>query len=292
MFRSMTGYGREQRVIDGRDILVEIKSVNHRYFEFNARVPRVYGYLEGKIKSLVNVKTFRGKVDVNVSVYSKDGNDAEVNINVELAKGYSNALRSIKDELNLTDNLSLSTISRFQDIFLVTKTAEDEEVIWNSVKEVVEVALEKFVQMRTIEGERMLTDIKNRLNLIDGYITEIEEQSPNTISEYKSRMLGKIKEVFENNQLDEQRVLTEVAIFAEKIAVDEETVRLRSHLKQFAELLKSSESVGRKLDFLVQEINREVNTIGSKCQDLSVTRIVVEMKSEIEKIREQIQNVE
>lgn len=292
MLKSMTGYGREQCVIDGRDILVEIKAVNHRYFEFSARVPRPYGYLEEKMKTLVNSEASRGKIDVNISVYTKDGKDAEVNINLELVRGYVNALRGIKDELSLTDDLSLSAISKLQDIFLVTKTAEDEEVIWNEVKAVAQVALQKFIQMRLAEGERMLKDISARLRQIGEYVTKIEQLSPKTISEYKARLMAKIQEVLENKQIDEQRVLTEVSIFAEKIAVDEETVRLRSHLRQFEHLVNSTEPIGRKLDFLVQEVNREVNTIGSKCQDLEITGIVVEMKSEIEKIREQIQNIE
>lgn len=292
MLKSMTGYGRSQQTIDGRDILVEIKSVNHRYFEFNARTPRAYAYLEDKIKSLVNSSVSRGKIDVNVSIYTIDGKDAEVNINLELARGYVNALRSIGNELQLTDNLSLTSISRFSDIFSVVKTVEDEEVIWNEVKEVAAQALDKFVEMRTIEGERMLDDIKSRLNIIDNHISKIEEVAPKTVTDYKERLLNKIKEVLETKNIDEQRVLTEVALFAEKIAVDEETVRLRSHLKQFNSLLDEKESIGRKLDFLVQEINREVNTIGSKCQAIEVTAIVVEVKSEIEKIREQIQNIE
>ncbi len=292
MLKSMTGYGRSQQIIDGRDILVEIKSVNHRYFEYNARVPRAYGYLEEKMKSLINTSVSRGKVDVNVSVYTVEGKDAQVQINLELARGYTNALRSIKEELNLSDNLSLSSISRFSDIFLVTKTVEDEEVIWNEVKQVAQEALDKFIAMRIVEGERMLADVNARLNQIEEYVTKIEELAPKTVSEYKEKLYSKIKEVLETKSVDDQRVLTEVAIFSEKIAVDEETVRLRSHLKQFRTLIDTDEPIGRKLDFLVQEVNREVNTIGSKCQDLAVTAIVVEMKSEIEKIREQIQNIE
>ncbi|WMJ22372.1 YicC/YloC family endoribonuclease [Paludicola sp. MB14-C6] len=292
MLKSMTGYGRSQQTIDGRDILVEIKAVNHRYFEFNTRIPRAYAYLEDKMKTLVSSSASRGKIDVSISIFTVEGKDAEVQINLELARGYVNALRSTKDELNLVDNLSLSSISRFSDIFLVSKTVEDEEVIWNEVKQVAQEALEKFIDMRVIEGERMHADIQSRLHIIEDYVTQIEELAPKTVSDYKDRLYAKLKEVLENKNIDEQRVLTEVALFAEKIAVDEETVRLRSHLKQFHNLIESKDSVGRKLDFLVQEVNREVNTIGSKCQDLAVTSIVVEMKSEIEKIREQIQNIE
>lgn len=292
MIKSMTGYGRCQQTIDGRDILVEIKSVNHRYFEFNAKTPRAYGYIEDKIKSLITANVSRGKLDVGVSIYSAQGKDAEVSVSLELARGYVNALRSVRDELSLDDNLSLNTLSRFSDIFNVSKTTEDEEVIWNEVKQVLDQALSSFIQMRTLEGERLLVDISSRLSTVSSYVTRIEELAPKSVSDYKERLKAKLNEVLENKNIDEARVLTEVALFAEKIAVDEETVRLKSHLKQFDSLILSKEPVGRKLDFLLQEINREVNTIGSKCQDIGVTAIVVELKSEIEKIREQIQNVE
>lgn len=292
MLRSMTGYGRSQQTIDGRDILVEIKSVNHRYFEFSARTPRAYGYLEDKLKSLLSGNISRGKVEAGVTVFTAEGKNAEVELNLELARGYVDALRAVKDELNLTDDLSLSVIARFPDLFQVTKTIEDEEVIWNEVRTVAEEALAKFIAMRITEGERMLADIESRLATIEGCVAEVEEQSPKTLAAYKERLYGKLNEVLEGKSVDEQRVLTEVAVFADKIAVDEETVRLRSHLKQFHTLLQSEESVGRKLDFLVQEMNREVNTIGSKCQAVDVTNVVLAMKAEIEKIREQIQNLE
>lgn len=292
MLKSMTGYGRSQKIIDGRDISVEIKSVNHRFFEFAARVPRAYGYLEEKLKSFVNAYATRGKIEVNVSIFTVEGKDAEVEINKELARGYVNALRSVKDELELADTLSLSSISRFSDIFTVRKTVEDEEVIWNEVKEVAEEALEKFVLMREVEGEKLYNDVRSRLDTIKSCVGKVEELAPKTVADYKERLYAKIKEVLETKNIDDNRVLTEVALFSEKIAVDEETVRLRSHINQFCSLICEKEPVGRKLDFLVQELNREVNTIGSKCQDVAVTGIVVEMKSEIEKIREQIQNIE
>lgn len=292
MLKSMTGYGRSQQTIDGRDILVEIKSVNHRYFEFSARTPRAYGYIEDKIKSLITATVSRGKLDVNVTIYTVEGKDAEVSVNLALARGYVNALRSVKDELCLSDDLSLDSVLRLADIFNVSKTVEDEVVIWDEVKQVTEDALAKFVEMRTIEGERMLADVKSRLIVIERLVTTIEELAPKSVSDYKERLFSKLQDVLDGKNIDEARVLTEVALFAEKIAVDEETVRLRSHLKQFDSLIISKDAVGRKLDFLVQEINREVNTIGSKCQDVSVTGLVVELKSEIEKIREQIQNIE
>ena len=292
MLNSMTGYGRSQMTVGGRDILVEIKSVNHRYFEFAARMPRAYGYLEEKLKSFVNTKITRGKVEVGVSIFNVDGAEMEVGINRELAKGYVTALRSIKDEMELTDDLSLSSISRFSDIFLVKKTEEDENEIWDAVKMVAEEALDRFCAMRKVEGERLFADISSRLATIEGYVSQVEEISPQTLADYKARLYTKLNEVLENKNIDEARVLTEVARFADKIAVDEETVRLRSHLKQFDTLMAGTQPVGKKLDFLVQEMNREVNTTGSKCQDVRITRLVVEMKSEIEKIREQIQNVE
>lgn len=292
MLKSMTGYGRNQQTIGSHDIMVEIRSVNHRYFEFNARVPRAFGYVEEKIKSLISANASRGKIDVCVSIYTIDGKDAVVNINLELARGYTEALRNLGKELDIMDNLDLATISRFQDIFLVTKTTEDEDAVWNDVSVVTNIALEQFLQMRIVEGEKMLADIKYRLGLILGYVERVETLAPKTVQDYKARLIAKIQEVVTNPQLEEQRIITEVAYFAEKIAVDEETIRLRSHLSQFEKLIQTNEPVGRKLDFLVQEINREVNTIGSKCQDLEVTGVVVEMKSELEKIREQIQNIE
>lgn len=292
MLSSMTGFGRCEQLLDGRDILVEIKSVNHRYFEYNARVPRAYTYLEEKIKTQISKVVSRGKIDVNVSVYTVEGKDAQVNINTELAKGYVEALRHVSTELDVIDDISLSSIARFPEVFLVTKTIEDEELIWNEVKQVAQVALDKFVVMRTNEGKRMCDDVLIKLDQIEFYIEKVEELAPKSVCDYKTRLTAKLNEVLETKDIDEQRVLTEVALFADKIAVDEETVRLRSHLKQFRELLQSRQPIGRKLDFLTQEINREVNTIGSKCQDVEITTTVVELKSEIEKIREQIQNIE
>ncbi len=292
MLKSMTGYGRSQQIIGGRDILVEIRSVNHRYFEFSARVPRVYGYLEEKMKSFVQSRVSRGKIDVNVTVFTVEGQDAVVELNQSLATGYLTALRSVPVEFGLKDDLSLSVLSRLPDIFSVRKAAEDEEVIWNAVKTVAEEALERFVAMREKEGEKMQQDILGRLRTIENWVGEVEKQSPETTKAYRDRLYTKLREVLDGNGIDENRILTEAAIFSERVAVDEETVRLRSHLHQYESLLKSEEPVGRKLDFLTQEVNREINTIGSKAQDLAITRIVVDLKSEVEKIREQIQNIE
>ena len=283
MLKSMTGYGRDQQLIGGRDILVEIRSVNHRYFEFSARVPRAYGYLEEKMKSYVQSRVSRGKIDVNVSVFTAEGQDAVVELNRSLARGYLDALRSSSEELALPDDLSLTALARFPDVFTVRKAEVDEEVIWEAVKTVAENALDHFVAMREKEGEKMLQDISGRLDTIEGWVGEIEKLSPETTKAYRERLFAKLQEVLDGKEIDESRIVTEAAIFSEKIAVDEETVRLRSHLNQYRALLKSPEAVGRKLDFLTQEVNREINTIGSKAQDLAITRIVVDLKSEVEK---------
>lgn len=292
MIKSMTGFGRERIVNESREILVEIKSVNHRYLEFSAKTPRAYGYLDEKLKELLKTSISRGKVEVSVSIYNQEGINAEIEINKELAKGYLNALRNSADELDLKDDLTLSKIMKLSDIFTVVKKTEDEEVIWNEVKAVAESAVEKFVEMRTVEGEKMYADISSRLDYLEDAVGKIENRTPSVLESYKQRLYDKIKETIGDREVDDQRVITEVAIFADKIAVDEETVRLRSHISQFRDLINSTEPVGRKLDFLIQEMNREVNTTGSKAQDLTITQLVVDMKSEIEKIREQIQNIE
>lgn len=292
MIKSMTGFGRERCVLDSREILVEIRSVNHRYYEFSARTPKAYGYLDEKLKSFLKNDISRGKVEVSVLIYNQEGANAQIEVNKEIALGYVEALRNSADDLDLDDDLALSNIMRLPDIFTVVKVTEDEEVIWNQVKSVAEKALERFVDMRITEGMKMYDDIVSRLSFLEDAVTKIEAQSPNTSKAYEERLYAKIKETLADRNIDEQRIITEVAIFSEKTAIDEETVRLRSHISQFRDLISSSEPVGRKLDFLVQELNREVNTIGSKAQDLYITKLVVDMKSEIEKIREQIQNIE
>jgi len=292
MIKSMTGYGRGQQIIDGREITVEIKSVNHRYFEFSARVPRAYGYLEEKLKSFVQNKVSRGKVDVGVTIFNIEGKDAQIEVNQSIAVGYIDALRKANVTIGLNDDLSLSQLIRLPDIFNVVKTTEDEEIIWNLVKTVAEEALNNFVSMRETEGQKMKDDIKSRLAYISELVGKVEERSPMVTEAYRERLYNKISEILNDKKIDEQRILTEAAIFSEKTAVDEETVRLKSHIQQFTTLLDSTEAIGRKLDFLIQEFNRESNTIGSKAQDVEITRIVVELKSEIEKIREQIQNIE
>lgn len=292
MIRSMTGYGRSQQTLDGREILVEIKSVNHRYFEFSARVPRAYGYLEEKLKSFLQGKVSRGKIEMGVTIYNIEGKDALIEVNSSIAKGYVDALRKANETLELKDDITLSNLIRLPDIFNVIKNTEDEELIWNDVKIAAEEALNGFISMRETEGLKMREDVEQRLNYIESLVKNVEERSPMVTEAYREKLYSKLSDVLNDKKIDEQRILTEAAIFSEKTAVDEETVRLRSHINQFRDLLEINEPVGRKLDFLIQEFNRESNTIGSKAQDVEITKIVVELKSEIEKIREQIQNIE
>lgn len=292
MIKSMTGYGRAEKLIDGRNILVEIRSVNHRYFEFYSRVPRSYGYLDEKLKSFMQGKISRGKLEVTVTINNVEGKDALIEVNKSIANGYITALREANREFGLSDDITLTSLLRFPDTFNVQKTVDDEEEIWNAVSEVTAEAVEKFVSMREVEGERLKADVLSRSKYILEMVAKVEEFSPQTVENYRNRLYQKLKEVLESTEIDEQRIVTEAAIFADKVAVDEETVRLRSHIGQLSDLVESSDAIGRKLDFIVQEMNREVNTIGSKCQDVNVTRLVVDMKSEIEKIREQIQNIE
>lgn len=288
----MTGFGRCLESVYGKTIIVEIKSVNHRYYEFSSRVPRSCGYLDEKLKSFIQGKVSRGKIDVGVSIQSDGVSDEKIEVNSEVAKGYITALRSANEELGLEDDLTLSRIMRLPDIFDVKKIEEDEETVWNEVKSVAEKALERFIAMREAEGEKMREDILSRLDYITELVEKIEKKSPETTEKYRKKLFDKISEVLKDTNVDEQRILTEAAIFSEKTAVDEETVRLRSHINQCREMLSMNEAVGRKLDFLIQEFNREANTIGSKCQDIEITKLVVDLKSEIEKIREQVQNIE
>ena len=292
MLKSMTGYGRAQKILNGRDILVEIRSVNHRYFECNSRVPRAYNYIEEKLKARLKQKIARGKVDVSVTISNIEGKDSEIAINIGAAEGYVNALRSVSDRLKIADDLTLSKLIKLPDIFNVQKTPDDEEQVWNDVSQVADEALKNFLDMREAEGKKLCDDVLEKTDTILEMVEKGEAISPQTVESYRNRLQQRLNEILESKDIDQQRIVTEAAIFADKIAVDEETVRLKSHISQFRELVDSSESIGRKLDFIVQEMNREVNTIGSKAQDLSITRLVVDMKAELEKIREQIQNIE
>lgn len=294
MIRSMTGFGRCQTALNGREISVEIKSVNHRYFEFSARTPRGYGFLDDKLKSFVNSRVTRGKVDVFVSITAFDEAPAEISVNHQLVSGYLNAMKEISDTYGLENDVKVTDISRFPDVFTIHKAEEDEEQIVSDVLSATEIALHSFIAMREAEGERMKADILSRANTILEYVAKVEERSPQTVCDYESRLMDKIRQTLDDSEvkIDEQRVLTEVAVFSDKVAVAEETVRLRSHFDQLVKFLEYDEPVGRKIDFIIQEMNREANTIGSKVQDAQLAHIVVDIKGEIEKIREQVQNIE
>ena len=292
MISSMTGYGRAQEVIGNKDITVEIKGINHRFFEFNARVPRTYGYIEERIKSVLQSSISRGKVEVSVAIYNVDTPDSEVAVNVELAKNYLETLRASATELNIADDLKLSHLLQLNDVFTIRKKADDEEAVLSAVEEVTGKAVNSFIAMRRTEGSKLKEDLLSRIVSIENAVGVIEEKASQMADDYLERLFQKLTEILHDKNIDEQRVLTEAAIFAEKVAVDEETVRLRSHISQFRQLLEIPEPVGRKLDFLIQEFNRETNTIGSKVQNVEITKIVVDIKSDIEKIREQIQNIE
>lgn len=292
MVKSMTGFGRAVKELDGYVITVELKSVNHRYFEFSSRCPRQYGFIDEKIKSFVNSHIERGKVDCYVGIEALNTESADVVVNHTLASAYVKALKEIAQSYDLNEDFGASTISRFSDVLVVKKAEEDEEKIWTLVKEVASEAVDKFIEMRQTEGKRMYDDVYSRSSFILDCVSYIEERSPETVKEYNDKLIQRVHDLIGDVSLDESRVIQEVAIFADKVAVAEETVRLRSHIEQLREFLDSDTAVGRKMDFLVQEINRETNTIGSKCNDVDIARRVVDMKAEIEKIREQIQNIE
>ena len=292
MIRSMTGFGRDHRIIDGREYLVEIRSVNSRYYEFNAKLPRQYMFLEEKLKSLVKSKMSRGKVEVSLSIYNIGSIETAVSVNDAVVENYINVLRATGEKFGLKDDLTMSTVFRMADAFTIVRAETDEDKIWAAVKETAEAALERFVAMREAEGVKMKEDVLEKLANIEKMTLQVCEYAPETVTAYREKLFAKMQEILDNKQIDEQRILLEAGIYAEKIAVDEETVRLKSHFVQFRDMMNSDEPIGRKLDFLVQEMNREVNTTGSKAQDLRITRLVVDMKSEIEKIREQIQNIE
>ncbi len=294
MIKSMTGFGRAVQVLNGKSITVEIRSVNHRYYEVSCRLPRSYSFAEEKLKALLKNAISRGKVEVSVLVQNTESGqpDEKITINREIVKSYVDALRGIKDEFALTDDLSLSAVMRLPDAFTVVKAEQDEEQMWADLESTARLALESFIKMRENEGGRMRADISERLKTIESNVGFIESRSPKIVEDYRKRLYDRMCEVLEGKSVDENRILLEAGIFSEKTAVDEETVRLRSHIAAFREMLDSGEPIGRKLDFLVQEMNRETNTIGSKVQDIEVTKVVVEQKSEIEKIREQIQNIE
>lgn len=292
MIRSMTGYGRYQDTVDGMDITVEIKAVNHRYYEYSSRLPRAYGFLDDKLKAYLQGSISRGKVDVYVFIDTADAPGSRVTVNHSLVQGYLKALGEIAETYGLRNDVSVMSLARYPDLLTVHREAEDEEAVWAAVRTVADVALNRFLQMREKEGEKLQEDILSRAAAILEAVGQVEERSPQTVREHMDKVQARMRELLGTATVDEQRLLTEAALFADKIAVAEETVRLRSHISQLEHMLAGNEAVGRKLDFLVQEINREANTIGSKCSDIEIARHVVDIKAEIEKIREQIQNME
>lgn len=292
MIKSMTGYGRAEETVDSMNIVVEIKSVNHRYFEFSAKVPRVYGFLEEKLKAFTNSFVSRGKIECYVSIECLEDSETQIVVNKALAEGYLNAVKTLAEDYSIDGTISAMTLSRYPDVLSVHKAADDEEKIWNAVKVVAKDAIDKFINMRQVEGEKLKADVLSRADYIIDCVEFVEERSPQTVKEYNEKLKARIQELIGDAAVDEQRLLNEAAIYADKIAVAEETVRLRSHISQLRTFLEPDEAIGRKLDFLVQEINREANTIGSKAQDVEIAKRVISIKAEVEKIREQIQNIE
>ena len=292
MVKSMTGYGRAEDTLNGCTITVELRSVNNRYLDCNVRMPRLYLFAEETIKSRVQNTISRGKVDVFVTLDSTGGEQVQVSVNQPLADGYYAALTQLAERYGLSKDISVSLLSRFPDVLLAEKAEEDVEQRAQDICSVLDRALADFDQMRTREGARLETDVLSRAARIEELVGKVEERSPQTVAEYRAKLEARMNEVLSNTQLDPARILTEAAIFADKVAVDEETVRLRSHIGQLWHMLEQGGATGRKLDFLIQEFNREANTIGSKCSDIDIARHVVDIKAEIEKIREQIQNIE
>ena len=292
MVLSMTGYGRARLTLHGRDITVEIKSVNSRYFEYSSRMPRGYSFLEDKLKKLVNGKIARGKAELNLTIVNVEAPDTVITPNIELARQYKAAMDEMARQLDMRNDVSLSGLCRFPDMFSAVHAEADEAELWQDVQAVAAAALENFAAMRAAEGEKLREDVLARLCTLEKDVGFIEQTSAARVQKYTDKLYARLKELLDGRDIDDARILTEAAIFADKTAVDEETVRLRSHIRQYRDILALSEPVGRKLDFLTQELNRETNTIGSKAQELAITRMVVDMKAEIEKIREQIQNIE
>ena len=292
LVKSMTGYGRAEQTIRGRKITVEVRSVNNRYLDCSVRMPRLYLFAEDTLKSKVQKSISRGKVDVFITLVSSGAEQLKVTVNRAVADGYYAALKELAGTYGLQEDISVSLLSHFPDVLLAEKTEEDTEAAAQDICGVLDLALADFDQMRTREGQRLSDDIIARAGTIEQLLSAVEERSPQTVFEYRQRLEDRMREVLENTQLDPARILTEAAIFADKVAVDEETVRLHSHLSQLREMLSKGGAIGRKLDFLIQEFNREANTIGSKCNDIQIARHVVDIKAEIEKIREQVQNIE
>ena len=292
MIKSMTGFGSAKGVVEGIEITVELKSVNNRYLDTSVRLPRNLLFAEEAIKAAVQSHISRGKVDVFVTVNSSGADDVAVCINEPLLKGYVEALNRISEEYSVPADLNALALSRFPDVLSVEKKELDSEKLTEGIRDIAETALCDFDAMRTREGEKLRADVLSKLDTIAALVSGVEEKAPQTVADYRLRLTQKMTEVLETAGIEESRILTEAAVFADKVAVDEETVRLRSHVSQLRDMLLSDEPMGRKMDFLIQEVNRESNTIGSKCNDVAIARDVVALKAEVEKIREQVQNIE
>ena len=292
MIKSMTGYGRAVETVNGREFTVELRSVNNRYLDCSVRLPRMLSFAEDAVKQAVKASISRGKVDVFIAVRSEAGDEVQVSLNKSVLQSYLSAMHQMVDEFGVKDDISVSAVSRLPEVFVIEKPQVDEEQLMADLMAVVVKALEGYDAMRKAEGEALDRDLRSRGETILTLVSQVEEGNGKTVSDYRIRLENKIKEVLANTAIDEARILTEAAIFADKVAVDEETVRLRSHLKQMNNMLSAGGAVGRKLDFLLQEMNREANTIGSKCTDVNLARVVVDIKAELEKIREQTQNIE
>ena len=292
MVKSMTGYGRAVETVNGREFTVELRSVNNRYLDCSVKLPRSLTFAEETVKQAVKATISRGKVDVFITVHSETAADVKVTLNTAVVEGYIAAMKQMVADYGVQDDISVSTLSRMSDVFTVEKPEVDEEQLRNDLMSVVNAALANYDAMRTAEGKALENDLRSRGNTILDLVAQVEAGNGQTVIDYRTRLENKLKEVLANTAIDESRILTEAAIFADKVAVDEETVRLRSHLEQMNQMLTGGGAIGRKLDFLLQEMNRETNTIGSKCSDVRLARIVVDIKAELEKIREQTQNIE
>ena len=288
----MTGYGRAVQTIDGREITVELRSVNNRYLDCTVKLPRMFSFAEDSVKSRVKAAVSRGKVDVYIGVNTAQAADVQVAVNRPVLEGYLAALRQIEADYGVRDDVTVMSLSRLPDVFSVEKTEEDEQKLTQDILSVADEAIARYNAMRETEGAALEADLRSRAQTILERVAIVEQRSPETVAEYRERLRQKMQEVLQNTAIDEGRILQEAAIYADRIAVDEETVRLRSHLAQLGDMLTKGGAIGRKLDFLLQELNRETNTIGSKCNDLELSNIVVDMKAELEKIREQTQNIE
>ena len=292
MIYSMTGYGTAKGKIEDLDVTIELKSVNNRYLDTSVRVPRGFVFLEDKIKSAIQSKLSRGKIDVFVTIDSSSSEDLIVRINEPLARGYFEALKSLSEEFEIPNNVDAVTISRFPDVLSLEKKELDMDAVSAGMQELTLAAVDDFDRMRAIEGEKLQQDLYEKIACIEALLSKIEEEAPKTVEEYQNRLLQKMKDVLEDSSVEENRIIQEAAIYADHIAINEETVRLHSHIGQLKMMIEQGSPIGRKMDFLIQEFNREANTIGSKCQNSEVAHYVVDMKSEIEKMREQVQNIE